>query len=78
MPVPPMPAAFKLSAKSLPTFGLRVPSALQTWLPMWLSEILRVPRLLPPGGEQSGAGELFFFPGLAPGVEKLRGKSPGH
>lgn len=55
-----VPAACKLSAKSLPTFGLSLPSVLQTWLPMWLSEILRVPRLIPPGGEQDGAGELFF------------------
>lgn len=45
---------------------------------MWLSEILKVPRLIPPGGEQGGAGEIVFFPGLAPRVEKLRGKSLGH
>lgn len=61
MPAPPMPAVFKLSAKSLPRFELSLPSVLQTWLPMWLSEILKVPRLIPPGGEQGGAGEIVFF-----------------
>lgn len=78
MPAPPMPTVFKLSANSLPRFELSLPSVLQTWLPMWLSEILKVPRLIPPGGEQGGAGEIVFFPGLAARVEKLRGKSLGH
>lgn len=59
MPSPPMSATFKLSAKSLLRIEDQPSLCTPDWFPMWLSEALRVPGLIPPGREQGGPGELF-------------------